>query len=593
MSPLLRRSIPAAILTALALAVPLAVGTTPAAADDGPIASAPVAVADGPSESSTRQPRGSFGAPVNVSVSTNERGMTVFASPVCSGWKSCRSWFVIPGSGVDVKDVSTSNGYFVAWPASWREGQTNSAGYVRSYGRDVFGYGWYSGATTSLGSVTRPYAARTLTVRLSSQDDATRTATVTGTGTPGATIRRNGATIATVAQNGSWTARVAGLPSGTSVLTFQQYIGSTYRDQASVSVAFAAQDLIVGVTGATTTLAPGVDTLVFGRLRATAPVTAPLRAATVVFTAPAGTTFPTDTTSIRGEYRPASGGDWKQFAADSLVDGVVSADGRTATFRWSATASTGWSLSTGTDVRFGVPVHNPGSAPADDEGELRMTAVGAAPEGSFDTVASTPVLIEAGSLDPVAVTGPSTVIPGATNTVTGTATPNADFQVLGTDGSVIVPGGPFTVGAAGVWRFTTDVPSGSTRFEFVIEQTANGRTARSDVFSIPADTFHRVTVTTTSARDGVRNSFSGTATPGATYRVVNAWGTEIVAGGPFRVETNGKWVFDRVVSTGATKFDFRIEQTWKGRSSVSELFSIPTAQHSPCTHDMTKVKCRM
>ena len=513
-----------------------------------------------------------FGAPQGVRVVTDEVGFTVYGTPVCSGYNSCRSWFQVPAMGVDAKGVATSNGYFIRWPSSWAEGQTVSGATIASYGWDLFGNGWFGGVT-SVANITRPVTARNITARLLSQDDSARRATITGTATPGASIRRDGVVVATADPAGSWTATVNGLPVGTTSLVFQQYVGTAYRDQATVSVQFSARDLVVGVGGETTVLAPGSDTVVYGNLRATGTVTAPLSGARVVFTAPTGTTFLPGTRSIRGQFRPASGGDWQDFASEDLVNGSVSADGRTATFVWAPPTGSGWTLQNGTALRFGIAVDTRGAAAG--SGELRMTASGSAPQGSFSTAATTPVRIEAGALAPVTVTGPATVLPGTENRFTGTATPGASFQVVNGSGTVIVAGGPFTVGPDGRWTFDRVVSRGATEFRFAIQQTAYGTTETSDVFTIAADTLRQVEVETASARAGVSNEFSGTATPRASYRVLNVSGTEIVNGGPFTVDPSGSWRFDRVVSTGAAEFRFRIEQRLDGKTTTSELFTVP------------------
>ncbi|WP_144762026.1 hypothetical protein [Curtobacterium sp. 9128] len=476
----LRRAAPAAVLVAL-----LTTGVLTAGAAPGTTASPDPDSGGKPSARTAITPYGSFGAPRDVRVSARENGMYISATPVCSGWKSCRSWVRIPAVGIDLKDVSTTNGVLVPWPSSWREGETISSGYVHSYGRDLFGYGWYSTATTSLGAITRPYAARPITARLTGQDDAARTATVTGTATPNASIRRNGVVVATATSSGTWSAVVGGLSDGRNTLTFQQYIDGTYQDQTSVDVVFAPKELLTGVNGTTTTLPAGATTTVFGQLRAAAEITGPGSDATVRFTAPTGTTFPSDLTTIRGQQRPASGGDWTDFPADNLVGGVVSDDGRSVTFRW-APGNAGWKLTPGQEIRFGVPVRNPGTAAG--TGELGIAVSGSAPQGSLAASATTPVRIEAGELSPVTRTGPATVAPGTTNTFTGTATPGATYDVVDADGAVIVPGGPFRVSDEGTWSFEAAVAAGATEYSFAIRQTAFGRSATSDLFRVPADT---------------------------------------------------------------------------------------------------------
>ncbi len=415
-----RRTLGVATGTAL-LAAAVFVGAAPSAAapsNDGTTTAG--AMPDGAvATTPAKQPRGSFGLPVNVSVSTNETGMYVYATPVCYGaWKSCRSWFTIPGWGIDVKDVTTTGGYFVRWPSNWREGQSVTTGSVASYGRNLFGFGYY-GSSTSLGTITRPYAARAITARLTSQNDQARTATIGGTATPNAEIKRNGIVVDRADQWGSWSATIRDLPIGTSTLSFDQYIDGRYRDRASVTV------------------------------------------------------------TIAGEVVPAK------------------------------------------------------------------------------------------------VTEPASVQPGAVNTIKGTATPGATFEVVDGAGVVIVPGGPFAVDGQGKWSFDHLVPAGATEFRFAIRQTAWGTPVTSEVFTLPADTMQPATVTTSTVHDGVSNTFRGTGTPGATYRVLNVSNNEIVAGGPFSVDEHGAWTFDRVVSRGAKEFRFKIEQTKGDDTDRSRLFTIP------------------
>ncbi|MFJ3379938.1 hypothetical protein ACIPJ2_05985 [Curtobacterium sp. NPDC090217] len=97
------------------------------------------------------------------------------------------------------------------------------------------------------------------------------------------------------------------------------------------------------------------------------------------------------------------------------------------------------------------------------------------------------VVIDPPALDPVTVTGPATVQPGVENRFTGTATPRASFRVLDASGNPLTPG-EHAVSGDGTWAFALTVPAGVTEFRFAIEQTANGRTETSRLFTIPADT---------------------------------------------------------------------------------------------------------
>ena len=80
-------------------------------------------------------------------------------------------------------------------------------------------------------------------------------------------------------------------------------------------------------------------------------------------------------------------------------------------------------------------------------------------------------------------------------------------------------------------------------------------------------------MTTTGLTAGVSNTFEGTATPNATVRIVNKWGTPLVPG-TIEVGADGRWSFDRVVSASATNFAFAVEQTLGDVSSTSALFVV-------------------
>ncbi|MBF4606168.1 hypothetical protein [Curtobacterium sp. VKM Ac-1393] len=190
--------------------------------------------------------------------------------------------------------------------------------------------------------------------------------------------------------------------------------------------------------------------------------------------------------------------------------------------------------------------------------------------------------INAAALAPVTVTTPAAVRPGVSNTFAGTAEPGATYRVLNVSGTQIVPG-TFEVGADGRWTFNRVVSTGAANFKFVIEQTKNGQTEKSQLFTINAAALTPVTVTTPAAvRPGVSNTFTGTAEPGATFRVLNVSGTQIVPG-TFEVGADGRWTFNRVVSTGAANFRFVIEQTKNGQTEKSALFTIEAAGFAPVT----------
>lgn len=180
--------------------------------------------------------------------------------------------------------------------------------------------------------------------------------------------------------------------------------------------------------------------------------------------------------------------------------------------------------------------------------------------------------IDATALAPVTVATPDRVTPGVVNTFTGTGEPDATYRVLNISGTQIVPG-TLQINAQGNWTFNRIVSNGAPNFRFIIEQTKNGQTEKSELFTINAADLAPVTVANRSVTPGVVNTFTGTGEPRATYRVLNISGTQIVPGS-FEVDPQGNWTFDRAVSRGATEFRFALEQTKNGKTELSELFTL-------------------
>lgn len=188
--------------------------------------------------------------PTNVSVQVGQDGFTVWGTPSCSNdFKSCLSWIEVPQAGVSDKNVQTTGGRFVPWPNSWAEGSSISVGTIRSYGVSVFGYGYYS-ASTSLGTITRPYRSTPVTAEYAfapDQNDTTSRVTVFGTGTRGSRIDIRptacGGTVATAEVDritGRWSTTVAAPNRGGDYdLTVQQTDAETAKvTSARVSVPY-------------------------------------------------------------------------------------------------------------------------------------------------------------------------------------------------------------------------------------------------------------------------------------------------------------------------------------------------------------------
>lgn len=134
-------------------------------------------------------------------------------------------------------DGGTSEATF----AGWKYGETRTPAFW-TYGCLL---AWCKNSATVYGApVTRPYPNQALTARLDSQDDDARTARVSGTATANAVITLDGKQVATASADGSstgkWSADVSGLSVGENTLIFEQFVGGTRKDQASVTVTIAA-----------------------------------------------------------------------------------------------------------------------------------------------------------------------------------------------------------------------------------------------------------------------------------------------------------------------------------------------------------------
>ncbi len=116
--------------------------------------------------------------------------------------------------------------------------------------------------------------------------------------------------------------------------------------------------------------------------------------------------------------------------------------------------------------------------------------------------------------------------PGQRTTFAGTATAGATVDILDGNGSVIVGG--VRVAEDGSFSFQHTPAANSTEFSFRVRQTLGDATRTDGPFTIDAtvDAFAPVTVSRpATVTAGVENVFSGTATPNATYRVLNASGS--------------------------------------------------------------------
>jgi hypothetical protein len=440
------------------------------------------------------------------------------------------------------------------------------------------------------------------TARVDSTDVTTRSAQVSGTGTPDATVLIDGRNPQVVGPDGRWTARVTNLPLGTSTLGFEQYEGTERTGAAELEVTLTAAPLTFQTTFADDLATP-----------VTASGSAQAEAEVRLYDAAGKQLGDTVTAGPEGAWEttipaPDAGGVLGVTAAQ-FVDGVRDTANEITR---EVDYGTAVSIATPADgaAHGGGPVSmsgsgEPGSAievvevTADGERTVGRSAEGVLPSGRWfvDTddldraehvlrvvqgskganTTTADVTInpgESGRLTPVRVTAPETVTPGVSNRISGTGEPGASFRVLNPSGTQIVPG-TLEVDSDGNWSFERVVTSGATKFEFVIEQTKGDQGPEpSGVFTIAANEgFAPVELTTRAVDPGVMNTFERTGPAGATLVVLNSSGTQIVPEA-VTVDPEGNWSFERVVSRGATKFDFKFAVSVSGSEYTTSLLTV-------------------
>ncbi|PCN46761.1 hypothetical protein Csp2054_15405 [Curtobacterium sp. 'Ferrero'] len=445
--------------------------------------------------------------------------------------------------------------------------------------------------------------------------DATKKATVSGTAEPGAAITvKNGTTTVastTADANGDYSVEItAPNKGGALALTVSQMVDGAAAGTANVSLDYGTavaitgpedqEDVPAGATAITGAGEAGSSVQVFDnqgrtpiisttvRTNGTWSGAANLNAGEHVLEAKQLSKGANTTTSTI----TVNPGQSALTAATITTDEYT--PGQRTTFSGTATAGATVDVlaADGTVIAGGVQVAANGSF------SFQATPAAGSTEYSFRvrqtmgdaTRTDGPFTVDAtvDAFAPVTVTRPSTVTPGVENVFTGTATPGATYRVLNASGTQIVPG-TFTIDAQGNWTFRRMVSTGATKLDFKLEQTLNGETRTSQLFSIRANAGYPVANTTRSVRPGVTNTFTGTGPAGASYRVLNVSGTQIVPG-TFDIDAQGNWTFDRVVSLGAANFKFKLEVTTAdGATFTTPLYTVNAASLTPVTVSTTEV----
>lgn len=370
-----------------------------------------------------------------------------------------------------------------------------------------------------------------ITARVASKDDDKRTARVEGTATPGASIRLGGSTVATASSSGSWSTTVTGLAVGSNRKTFEQYVNGTFKDSASVTITIAdpgLPDRIVGETGASD-LTRGETGSVTATYSAKSAIGKPKGSA--MFTAPEGTTFATGQDALRGQV--LQGGEWEDFAADTLVQGKRSADGKSYEY---TLADRDLGVAADQRVRWSIRVDVPQDLTA-ASGELTARLQGSVTAGTFDTTATTTTtFVDAKAPFNASVTFPDDVTQRVV--VGGDGEPGARVDLY--EGSVHVSAA--TVGADGKWSVRLAAPDRGGVRELRAEQTIGSTPSG----SVPVRIDYGIAMWITSPGNGYQISpffpkvrISGFAAPGSRV-VVSEEGTSTVFG-TVTAGADGKW----------------------------------------------------
>lgn len=262
-----------------------------------------------------------------------------------------------------------------------------------------------------------------ISATVSSTDHLAKSATITGTATPGARVEIGGVSVIANATTGAFSLNVTGLEVGANPLTIVQK-----RDNAQIGNSFPISVTIVEGGTVVPVPQPGVE-LVRGETTSV-PFVVQLNEArssvsgTTTVKAPGGTTFSAGQTTVAGAWRPSTTGEWSPAANINLTGGVLSADRTEMTFDIGPSGS---NHAAGQQWRYEFNIDTPMVA-AGGASSLGYVYEGSSTGNPFRAVGSTPTTIEVNeqptvasvvSVDPIAKTA----------VVSGTATPGATITI--------------------------------------------------------------------------------------------------------------------------------------------------------------------
>ncbi|SBN62185.1 hypothetical protein GA0004736_1085 [Curtobacterium sp. 9128] len=366
------------------------------------------------------------------------------------------------------------------------------------------------------------------TARVDGIDVLARVAQISGTGTPGATVLVNGTTPVRVGERGTWSTSVGSLVFGTNRITLEQYEGTQKTGDTMVTA-----DLVAAALTFDATFPPSID--------------APVRAS--------------------GRAQP--GAEVRLFGPDDRQIG--------STVR--ANAVTGaWET----------------TIPAPDAGGSYAVTAAQFLNELRDSVHDVTKGVDYGAAVTVTTPADGSVQPGGSLRMEGRGEANSRIEVRDTsNGDAVVGRSQDGVLPNGRWTVDTDALDRSEHVLRVVQYSKGANTTIAEVTVNPGSTSKLAPITLEqpdTVTPGVTNTFTGKGEPDASYEVLNVSDTPVVPG-TLRVDPDGNWTFDRVISADAREFRFKIRQTKDGITETSELFVLPANEgFAPVTLDTRTVR---
>jgi hypothetical protein len=416
-----------------------------------------------------------------------------------------------------------------------------------------------------------------LVANIASIDHAGKTAVISGTATPGATITIGDKSVEADAETGAWSITVDDLDRGTNPLHIVQEIDGEEHDSKDLDVVIN-DAAISGQDGTAVTLERGEVTSVESLFKTNGSISRPQ--GKVEFTAPEGTTFAADQSTIEGSFKKPGDDAWTNSAM-TLTNGVRSADGTKYTYDF-ATTTTTWNLPDASLMRWNIDVNTPEDAEAGTF-PMRTVLSGTAVEGAFNTASTTQATVEAAEVpapDALVVTTPAddSTVDSKRPVFSGTGDEGATIEIRDADDNLIAT----TVVEDGAWSVpaAADLADGSYEFDVIQTPRTGAPTTEKVSFTVATNPLTTELTAVGEFDDDVTKpaTISGDATTGATVIVKDSLGNEVG-----RTEAvDGKYsipVPPSFAHTGVN--DFTVTQTKNDTTSPAKDVSLDYGTPAP------------